>query len=187
MAKKKIQALVAKLAAHDIFGQFRFIKKEDGEIWFVGIDVAKILGYKNGSRDIYRHVDAEDREVIRLSTETVPNLGGNPNKIIINESGLYSLILGSQLPEAKKFTRWVTSEVLPSIRKTGEYKIPQQENLLDDWEADSMTYEEFEAVVETLERKGTKYDFALTDVDYYYNEKLGKMAPILHIKLKIDD
>ena len=105
MAKKKIQALVAKLAAHDIFGQFRFIKKEDGEIWFVGIDVAKILGYKNGSRDIYRHVDAEDRKIIRLSTETVPNLGGNPNKIIINESGLYSLILGSQLPEAKKFTR----------------------------------------------------------------------------------
>ena len=61
-----------------------------------------------------------------MSTETVPNLGGNPNKIIINESGLYSLIFGSQLPTAKKFKRWVTSEVLPSIRKTGSYSLPKK-------------------------------------------------------------
>ena len=126
MSKKKIQALITQLAVHDIFGQFRYFKKDNGEIWFVAVDVAKILGYKNGSRDIYRHVDAEDREVVRLSTETVPNLGGNPNKIIINESGLYSLIFGSKLPTAKKFTRWVTSEVLPSIRKNGFYALPNK-------------------------------------------------------------
>lgn len=84
--------------------------------WFVGKDVADILGYQNGSRDINRHVDEEDRKKDML-------FDGRQNKetIIINESGLYSLILSSKLPSAKKFKRWVTSEVLPSIRKMGIY------------------------------------------------------------------
>ncbi len=91
----------------------------DGEPWFVGKDVADILGYQNGSRDINRHVDEEDRHKVML-------FDGNQDKetIIINESGLYSLILSSKMPNAKKFKHWITSEVLPSIRKTGQYQMP---------------------------------------------------------------
>ena len=87
----------------------------DGEPWFVGKDVAQILGYQNGSRDVNRHVDEEDRQKLMV-------FDGNQQKstIVINESGLYSLILSSKLPSAKAFKRWVTSEVLPSIRKHGE-------------------------------------------------------------------
>ena len=88
----------------------------DGEPWFVGKDVADILGYQNGSRDINRHVDDEDK-----LTERIVLSGQNRNVIVINESGLYSLIVASKLPTAKEFKRWVTSEVLPSIRKHGAY------------------------------------------------------------------
>ena len=92
----------------------------NGEVMFVGKDVADILGYQNGSRDINRHVDEEDRHKVMI-------FDGNQDKetIIINESGLYSLILSSKLPNAKKFKRWVTSEVLPSIRKHGAYMTDQ--------------------------------------------------------------
>jgi len=86
------------------------------ELYFVGKDIAEILGYKNVSRDINRHVDEEDRQNYQNGTFESPR-----GLTIINESGLYSLILGSKLPKAKKFKRWVTSEVLPSIRKTGGY------------------------------------------------------------------
>lgn len=98
------------------FGDIRTIVM-DGEPWFIGKDVTSILGYKNGSRDINRHVDDEDIRNYRNGTSEINNRGMN----IINESGLYSLILSSKLPEAKKFKRWVTSEVLPSIRKHGAY------------------------------------------------------------------
>ncbi|WP_294731037.1 phage antirepressor KilAC domain-containing protein [uncultured Faecalibaculum sp.] len=96
----------------------------NGEPHFVGKDVAGILGYQNGSRDINRHTDTEDRDKVMLSD-------GRQLKetIVINESGLYSLILSSKLPTAKRFKRWVTSEVLPAIRKTGLYAVDQ---LLDD-------------------------------------------------------
>lgn len=104
------------------FGQVRTITKEN-EVWFVGKDVADILKYQNGSRDINRHVDEEDRVTISLFDGTQ-----NRNTIIINESGLYSLVVGSKLPQAKKFKRWVTSEVLPSIRKHGMYA---KDELLD--------------------------------------------------------
>lgn len=86
------------------------------EPYFVGKDVADILGYRNGSRDINRHVDEEDK-----LTERIVMAGQAREVIAINESGLYSLILKSKLPSAKKFKRWVTSEVLPQIRKHGMY------------------------------------------------------------------
>ena len=97
------------------FGKIRAVLI-DGEAWLVGKDVADILEYQNGSRDINRHVDEEDRKKMML-------FDGRQNKesIVINESGLYSLILGSKLPSAKAFKRWVTSEVLPQIRRTGTY------------------------------------------------------------------
>ncbi|OTP27765.1 phage antirepressor KilAC domain-containing protein [Enterococcus mundtii] len=89
--------------------------------YFVGKDVAEVLGYSNTQKAILNHVDEEDKGVTKWDT-----LGGKQNMTIINESGLYSLILKSKLPNARKFKRWVTSEVLPTIRKTGSYtNVPQ--------------------------------------------------------------
>ncbi|WP_427340968.1 phage antirepressor [Caloranaerobacter sp. DY30410] len=98
------------------FGQVRVIIK-DNEIWFVGKDVASILGYKDTSDALKKHVDSEDKMTLQIAD----SLGRKQNTYVINESGLYSLILSSKLPNAKKFKRWVTSEVLPSIRKHGAY------------------------------------------------------------------
>ena len=101
------------------FGKVRTVVIDD-EPWFVGKDVADILKYQNGSRDINRHVDEDDRQNYQDGTFESPR-----GMTIINESGLYSLILSSKLPTAKKFKHWVTSEVLPSLRKTGSYNVPK--------------------------------------------------------------
>lgn len=90
----------------------------DKEPYFVGKDVAEILGYKNTRDALNRHVDDEDKNTVAIHDGITK---GNPNQTVINESGLYSLILSSKLPNAKRFKRWVTSEVLPSIRKHGAY------------------------------------------------------------------
>ena len=97
------------------FGAIRAVEI-DGEPWLVGKDVALALGYKNPQEAIRNHVDAEDKGVSEILTP-----GGMQKLPIINESGLYSLVLSSKLPKAKQFRRWVTSEVLPSIRKHGAY------------------------------------------------------------------
>ena len=99
------------------FGEIRTIEK-DGEPWFVGKDVAELLGYAKPQNAIATHVDDEDKTLAPIQGGCST---GTQNTIIINESGLYSLILSSKLPTAKEFKRWVTSEVLPSIRKTGGY------------------------------------------------------------------
>lgn len=88
----------------------------DGEPWLVGKDVAAILGYSNPRKALIDHVDADDKGVTKCDT-----LGGAQNLTVINESGFYSLVLSSKMPNAKKFKRWVTAEVLPTIRKTGGY------------------------------------------------------------------
>ncbi len=103
---------------HEMFGDIRAIEK-DGEPWFVGKDVAKALGYGKGKslpNAVANHVDDEDKGVIKMMTP-----GGEQNVTIINESGLYSLVLSSKLPQAKVFKHWVTAEVLPSIRRHGAY------------------------------------------------------------------
>ena len=97
------------------FGSVRAVRVND-EPYFVGKDVAEILGYSNPRKAMIDHVDAEDKGVTKCDT-----LGGTQEMTIINESGLYSLILSSKLPKAKEFKRWVTAEVLPAIRKTGGY------------------------------------------------------------------
>lgn len=97
------------------FGEIRTIERE-GEPWFVGKDVAEALGYTDPNKAIVMHVDEEDK----LNDKTASSLGQRGGWLI-NESGLYSLVLSSKLPTAKKFKRWVTSEVIPSIRKTGSY------------------------------------------------------------------
>lgn len=98
------------------FGQVRVILR-DGQPWFVGKDVAERLGYQKTRNAITRHVDEEDKQDAPFQGD----LGGTQNMTIINESGLYSLILSSKLPQAKAFKRWVTSEVLPAIRSQGMY------------------------------------------------------------------
>ena len=100
------------------FGQVRSVTV-NGEPWFVGKDVATILGYSNPRDALARHTDDEDKNTVVIHDGT----SGNPNVVIINESGLYSLILSSKLPDAKKFKRWVTSEILPALRKTGTYSM----------------------------------------------------------------
>lgn len=108
------------------FGQIRIVE-QGGEPWFIGKDVAEILGYKKPENAIAVHVDDEDK-----TTTLIQGTGSNykSNAIIINESGLYSLIFSSKMPKAKEFKRWVTGEVLPAIRKTGGY-IAGSENMTD--------------------------------------------------------
>lgn len=103
------------------FGEIRTLAKYNGETFFVGKDVAKALGYTNPREAIREHVDNEDK--MKLGEQNTPP-GFKPNTYLINESGLYSLILSSKLPQAKQFKRWVTSEVLPAIRRTGAYAVP---------------------------------------------------------------
>ena len=108
-----------KVFENSTFGQVRTVEI-DGEPWFVGKDVAEALGYSNTRKALADHVDGEDKTdgvTIRDS------IGREQKPVIINESGLYCLILSSKLPGAKEFKRWVTSEVIPSIRKTGGYTL----------------------------------------------------------------
>lgn len=107
-----------KVFENPAFGQVRTIEI-DGEPWFVGKDVAEALGYSDTDKAIRNHVDAEDK-----LTRQFGGSGQNRNMTAINESGLYSLILSSKLPTAKDFKRWITKEVIPSIRKTGGYQMP---------------------------------------------------------------
>ena len=104
-----------KIFKNSEFGEIRTVDI-GGEPWFVGKDVAEVLGYSNPRKAIGDHIDDEDKGVTKCDT-----LGGSQELTVINESGLYSLILSSKLPTAKAFKRWVTSEVLPAIRKHGLY------------------------------------------------------------------
>lgn len=94
----------------------------NNEPWFIGKDVADVLGYKNQRDAISKHVDSEDKNTVAIHDGITR---GNPNQTIINESGLYALIFGSKLESAQKFKRWVTSEVLPALRKTGQYQVKE--------------------------------------------------------------
>ena len=117
---------VFKNPVHPEFGELRVLEIDD-ELWFIGKEVANALGYKDLKNAVKAHVNAEDRKLLLRGQNTpleIPNRG----LTIINESGLYSLILSSKLPSAKEFKHWVTSEVLPSIRKNGAY-IRNQENM----------------------------------------------------------
>lgn len=118
----------------------------DGEPWFIGNDVAKILGYSNPRDALSKHVDKEDKDGVAIRD----SIGRMQNTPVINESGLYSLILSSKLPSAKEFKHWITSEVLPQIRKTGKYapKPLSREELLAKavLEADTMIKEQKELI-----------------------------------------
>lgn len=149
---------------NDEFGQIRTVSDDNG-VWFVGNDVGRALGYADPRSGVRKNVDDEDKRVCPVGTGKIPTT-------VINESGLYSLIFGSKLENAKKFKKWVTSEVLPSIRRTGGYQIPQttdgQIKLL------ARGYTEISERVEEIE---TKVDGVKTEI-----ESLKMDLPILPIE-----
>lgn len=167
-----------KIFNNEEFGEVRTVII-DGEPWFVGRDVAIALGYGNGNKDsksiahaVANHVDEDDRRRV-LSKDFQGDGNGyldiasNYGIVIINESGLYSLIFGSQLPTAKKFKHWVTSEVLPSIRKTGSYSITEKQDsyMIEDpkkraerWIEE---YEEKRALEESYKKPNRKLDISI--------------------------
>lgn len=111
------------------FGQVRTVEI-DGTPWLVGADVATALGYKNPRKALSDHIDPEDKGVTKRDTP-----GGEQEMLIINESGLYSLILSSKMPKAKAFKHWVTGEVLPALRKNGVYETVKAQQHIEQLEA----------------------------------------------------
>ena len=142
------------------FGSVRSLMV-NGEPYFVGRDVAKILGYANPNDAIAKHVDEEDKGVAKCDT-----LGGIQELTVINESGLYSLILSSKLPSAKRFKRWVTSEVLPAIRKHGVFVM---DDIVNNTDALIEALQAFKA--ERLQR------VALEEENAVQKQQLSEMRP----------
>lgn len=142
----------------------------DGEPWFVGKDVASALGYGKGkslNNAIARHVDLDDKGVTDLMTP-----GGKQKTTIINESGLYALIFGSKLDSAKRFKHWVTSEVLPSIRKTGSYSMPKTNS--EKIKLIAQGYEELDNRVTDINMRVKELEDRLNVVGAFDNEKYLK-------------
>lgn len=163
------------------------IVMNNGEPWFIAKDVAQILGYKN-TRDALRvHVDAEDKGVVNHDT-----LGGKQKMSIINESGVYSLIFSSKLPQAKEFKRWVTHEVLPSIRKNGGYK--DSENKYDKLNPVFTSRDLFNAMGRLIKENGGRYQAAniwrqkyiefekVININFYQQSKKEGFRPIEWLK-----
>lgn len=143
------------------FGQVRVVNI-NGEVWLVGSDVATALEYTNPAKAIRDHVYDEDK-----LTERFVLSGQNREVIVINESGVYSLIFSSKLPTAKKFKRWVTSEVLPAIRKTGGYSLNIPKNLPEALRAYAAEIEAHEQTKTALAKKEKKIALDAPKVDFY--------------------
>lgn len=154
------------------FGEMRILE-QNKEVWFVGKDVAKILGYTNPQKAIRDHVEVEDRGVNETFTGTKATL--------INESGLYSLILSSKLPNAKKFKRWVTNEVLPSLRQTGGYIVGENQMNEDELVAAAMNV--LNKKVERLQIENSKQSQLIGELKPKadYTDKILKSKDILPI------
>lgn len=163
------------------FGSVRAVSI-DNEPYFVGKDVAEILGYSNPRKAMIDHVDAEDKGVTKCDT-----LGGTQEMTIINESGLYSLILSSKLPKAKEFKRWVTSEVLPTIRKTGGY-VNNTAQFVDSYfgqlnleqkHALTLMFDESKRMSEQLKEQAPKVLFANAVETAHTSILIGDLAKII--------
>lgn len=144
------------------FGQVRVVEIRN-EPWFVGKDVALALGYKEPTKAAREKVDEEDRGVSKIDTPS-----GKQDMTVINESGMYALILSSKLPNAKKFKRWVTSEILPSIRKTGQYTM-SKENL----EVDKIKAQQDRAAAMLLNAQNRAFKTLMATID---DKKLSPIA-----------
>ena len=165
---------------HHLFGDIRTMMNEKGETFFVGKDVAQALGYSNTRKALLDHVDNEDREDGVTIRDAI---GRDQNVVIINESGLYSLVLSSKLPQARQFKRWVTTEVLPQIRKTGGY-IPTKDATgreLSDMEVMCLAYqiqqktiEARDRMIEELTPKANYCDQVLESVDCLTTTQVAK-------------
>lgn len=146
------------------FGKVRTVML-DGEPYFVGRDVARVLGYYDENKAIAMHVDNEDKKLNDKTSSSFGQRGAH----LINESGMYSLILSSKLPSAKKFKRWVTSEVLPAIRKTGRYQIStMEEQIIQGLFAAQKLLKEKNKEIKTLKPKADFYD-AVADSESLFN------------------
>lgn len=154
------------------FGSVRTLQVND-EPWFVAKDITDRLGYSNGRKAVGDHVDDEDKDTV-----TFRDSANRPHDItIINESGLYSLVLLSKLPEAKKFKRWITSEVIPTIRKTGGYKLPQTMSEALRLYADEL--EKNQALIEENEKLKPKAEFFDAVTDSKTAIPIGDVAKVL--------
>lgn len=150
---------VVKVFENEEFGRVRTVLI-DGEPWFVGKDVAEILGYKNTRQALATHIDVEDKTTVQI-VDTGSNY--KTTATAINESGIYSLVFGSKLSNAKCFKRWVTSEILPAIRKTGSYMIMDSYMIDDPVERAKRWIEEQEeklALERKIEEDKPKVEFA---------------------------
>jgi anti-repressor protein len=146
------------------FGKVRTVML-DGEPYFVGRDVARVLGYSDGNKAIAMHVDNEDKKLNDKTSSSFGQRGAH----LINESGMYSLILSSKLPSAKKFKHWVTSEILPAIRKTGRYQIStMEEQVIQGLFAAQKLLEAKDKEINTLKPKADFYD-AVADSESLFN------------------
>lgn len=152
------------------FGEIRTILINN-EPWFIGKDVATALGYSNTRDALMAHVEEEDKGVVKCDTP-----GGKQDMVAVNESGLYALIFGSKLSDAKKFKRWVTTEVLPSIRKTGGYgkamTIPEQIKLLAQGNVElEKKIDSVNERVDSLEQDMPLYGCEIDEVKVHVNRK----------------
>ena len=174
--------LQTQIAAHDVFGQFRFITTDDGEIYFVAIDVCKILGIKNVTRALS---SLQEDEKIKIDEKLLINFDPNfyegsavtpfMHEInFVNEPGLYRLIFKSRKKSAKDFQHWVYHEVLPSIRKTGSYSVVKQPARLED------NFDKFEPLLKEYFKKNPNADFDIVGASVVQgNDGL----PILSLKI----
>ena len=153
------------------FGQIRAIEK-DGQTWFIGKDIAERLGYAKPSNAISNHVDEDDT----LKQGITDSLGRIQQTTLINESGLYSLILSSKLPTSKQFKHWVTSEVLPSIRKNGSYTAqPKALSPLEQLRVQYQVLEEHQEQLNEMSIKVNKLENTMT-IDYGQQQELHTLA-----------
>lgn len=166
-----------KVFTNDKFGTIRTVELE-GTAYFVGKDLAEILGYSNINKAIQVHVDEEDKKILNFKgfSHFVTNLWeGNDfsNKTLINESGVYSLIFGSELPTAKEFKRWVTHEVLPSIRKTGGYNSQQS----DEFKAKRLEIMMINAKARLMKEQNKRIELMIKNPEYTPTEDLPPVVP----------
>ena len=176
-----------KIFSNDNFGNIRGVEI-NGEPWLVGKDVAEVLGYKNTRDALSNHVDDEDKTSVAIHDGRQ-----NRNMTIVNESGFYSLVLGSKLPNAKKFKKWVTSEVLPSIRKHGMYATDElldnpdlliqiATKLKEERELNRKLQEENEEKNKLIEKQKPKAEFYDEIIDSTTVIGMKEVADILNVK-----
>ena len=166
---KQFEITKSELFQHPKFGNLQVLTDEKGDPWFVGKVVAEVLGYKNPAEAVTDHVVSVDRKSLRFKAYSKTLLAklwqgqDFSDKILINESGLYSLILGSKLPAAIEFKHWVTSEVLPQIRRTGGYIPTHDEDSkpLSDLEIMSLAIRIGERILTERNRKIAEQDATL--------------------------